>query len=159
MMKVPTVETSRFVSPLSSYRMRSESISPSPLQGEGRSEGKTFMHRQTNEIPRSLPPLIPPGRGEGSSSESKLGALREAAGKAVGSAFYGTMFQMMRESKFKTRIGNGGRGEEVFSAQLHEVLAERLGESKQSNLSDVLYRRLEKQQRLIDASTSRRSGE
>ena len=85
--------------------------------------------------------------------------LREAAGKTVGSAFYGTIFQMMRESPFKTKIGNGGRGEEVFSAQLHGVLAERLGESKQSNLSDVLYRRLEKQQQLIDASRIRRNGE
>jgi hypothetical protein len=86
------------------------------------------------------------------SKSSKLSKLRDAAGKTVGSAFYGTIFQMMRESPFKTKIGHGGRGEEVFSAQLHGVLAERLGESKQSNLSDVLYRRLEKQQRLINLS-------
>mgnify|MGYP001613282635 CR=1 FL=1 len=99
------------------------------------------------------------GSADTISKSSKLSALREAAGKTVGSAFYGTIFQMMRESPFKTKIGNGGRGEEVFSAQLHGVLAERLGESKQSNLSDVLYRRLEKQQRLIDASTSQRSWE
>ncbi len=93
------------------------------------------------------------GAADATSKNSRLGALREAAGKAVGSAFYGTMFEMMRESPFKTKIGNGGRGEEVFSAQLHGVLAERLGESKRNNLSDVLYRRLEKQQRLIQAST------
>jgi len=72
--------------------------------------------------------------------------LREAAGKAVGSAFYGTIFQMIRESPFKTNIGHGGRGEEVFSAQLHGVLAERLGPSNRHDLSDVLYGRLEKQQ-------------
>lgn len=84
--------------------------------------------------------------------------LREAAGKTVGSAFYGTIFQMMRESPFKTKFGSGGRGEEVFSAQLHGVLAERLGESKQSNLSEVLYRRLERQQQLIDAGKLQRSG-
>jgi Rod binding domain-containing protein len=85
--------------------------------------------------------------------------LREAAGKTVGSAFYGTIFQMMRESPFKTEIGSGGRGEEVFSAQLHGVLAERLGESKQCNLSDVLYRRLEKQQRLVDEAAGQRNRE
>jgi hypothetical protein len=85
--------------------------------------------------------------------------LREVAGKTVGSAFYGTIFQMMRESPFKSKFGNGGRGEEVFSAQLHGVLAERLGESKQSNLSEVLYRRLEKQQQLIDASKTPKGSE
>ena len=83
---------------------------------------------------------------------SRLGALRDAAGKTVGSAFYGTILKMMRESPFKTGIGHGGRGEEVFAAQLHGVLAERMGECRKNNLSDVLYRRLEKQQRLIDRS-------
>lgn len=89
---------------------------------------------------------------------SRLNALRDAAGKAVGSAFYGTLFQMMRESSFKTEIGHGGRGEEVFSAQLHGVFAERLGQARHNNLSDVLYRRLEKQQRLMDTVAVRRVG-
>lgn len=96
---------------------------------------------------------------ESEHSNTSGSRLREAAGKTVGSAFYGTIFQMMRESPFKTEIGSGGRGEEVFSAQLHGVLAERLGESKQCNLSDVLYRRLEKQQRLIDESAGQRNRE
>lgn len=91
-------------------------------------------------------------------SHARNPRLREAAGKTVGSAFYGTVFQMMRESPFKTNIGHGGRGEEVFAAQLHGVLAERLGESRRSNLSDILYRRLERQQRLIDSGSTQRSG-
>lgn len=85
---------------------------------------------------------------------SRLKSLRDAAGKTVGSTFYGTIFQMMRKSPFKTEIGHGGRGEEVFAAQLHGILAERMGECRKNNLSDVLYRRLEKQQRLIDDSLS-----
>lgn len=89
---------------------------------------------------------------------ARLDSLRVAAGKAVGSAFYGTLFQMMRDSKFKTNIGHGGRGEEVFSAQLHGVFAERLGQARHNNLSDVLYRRLEKQQRLFDTAATRRVG-
>lgn len=88
---------------------------------------------------------------------TRLAGLRDAAGKAAGSAFYGTLFQMMRDSKFKTEIGHGGRGEEVFSAQLHGIFAERLGQSGRNNLGDVLYRRLEKQQRLVDSVESRRA--
>lgn len=84
--------------------------------------------------------------------------LREAAGQVVGSAFYGTIFQMMRENPFKGKFGHGGRGEEVFSAQLHGVLAERMGQARQNNLSDVLYKRLEKQQRLIDSSRNEANG-
>ena len=90
-------------------------------------------------------------------SGSKLAALREASGKAAGSAFYGTMLQMMRESPFKTQFGHDGRGEEVFSAQLHGMLAERLGQSGKSNLGDILYERLEKQQRLMGQVVTGRS--
>ncbi len=137
-------------------------------------------------ISRSSSPLVPHGKGNGllqnrTLPKSEGGAkiqgagvhtselnshpvtpnpsrLREAAGKTVGSAFYGTIFQMIRETPFKTKIGHGGRGEEVFSAQLHEILAERLGESKRNNLSDVLFKRLEKQQQLIDAGKIQGSG-
>jgi len=77
-----------------------------------------------------------------------------AAGQVVGSAFYGTIFQMIRESPFKSKFGHGGRGEEVFSAQLHGVLAERMGQARNNNLSDVLYKRLENQQRRLDAGQS-----
>lgn len=91
-------------------------------------------------------------------TNSRLRTLRDTAGKAVGSAFYGTIFQMMRQSPFKTDIGHGGRGEEVFSAQLHGIFAERMGECRNHNLSDVLYRRLEKQQRLIDQTRVKAGG-
>jgi hypothetical protein len=82
--------------------------------------------------------------------QSRLGSLRQLAGKTVGSAFYGTVFQMIRKSPFKTEIGHGGRGEEVFAAQLHGLFAERMGEARGHNLGDVLYRRLERQQQRID---------
>jgi len=79
-----------------------------------------------------------------------LAQLREVTGRVVGSVFYGAMLKMMRESSLKSPIGHGGRGEEAFAGQLDGVLAERLGEASKRGLGEVLYRHLEKQQRLMD---------
>ena len=78
-----------------------------------------------------------------------LDRLEEATGQLVGSVFYGTLLKTMRESELKGAYGHGGRGEEVFAAQLHGILAERLGKQTKGGLSEVLYRHLEKQQTLI----------
>lgn len=78
-----------------------------------------------------------------------LARLRRAAGEVVGTTFYGTLLKSMRESEWKGKYGHGGRGEEVFSAQLHGILAERLGTAQRRGLPEALYARLEKQQRLI----------
>lgn len=75
--------------------------------------------------------------------------LRETAGRAVGSVFFGTLLKTMRESTLKGPYGHGGRGEEVFAAQLHEVLAQRMGTRMHHGLHDAVYRLLEGQQRLI----------
>ncbi len=84
-----------------------------------------------------------------SAPPTDLQRLKEASGQIVGSVFYGGMLKAMRESKLKGAYGHGGRGEEVFSAQLHGILAEKMGEASNGSLTDVLYRRLEKQQQLI----------
>jgi len=78
--------------------------------------------------------------------------LRETIGGAVGSVFYGTLMKTMRNSKLQGAFGHGGRGEELFAAQLHTILAERMGARSPVGLVDSLYRRLERQQRLIDGS-------
>ncbi len=76
--------------------------------------------------------------------------LREAAGQAVGSVFFGTLLKMMRESDLKGGYGHGGRGEDVFSAQLHGLFAERLGGAVKTPLTEAIVRTLERQQRLMD---------
>jgi len=86
-----------------------------------------------------------------STARPALGQLREATGRVVGSVFYGTMLKMMRESSLKSQIGHGGRGEEAFAGQLDGIWAERLGEASHRGLGEVLYRHLERQQRLMDA--------
>lgn len=68
--------------------------------------------------------------------------LKEVIGKVVGSVFYGTLLRTMRDSTIKGKYGHGGRGEEIFSAQLHDLLAERMGASSNNGLTKGLYRSL-----------------
>lgn len=78
--------------------------------------------------------------------------LKQMAGEVVGSTFFGTLLKMVRESELKGPYGHGGRGEEVFKAQLHGLYAERLGGAMETSLSDALYRSLERQQRAMARS-------
>ena len=78
-----------------------------------------------------------------------LGRLREATGEVVGSVFYGTLLRTMRESELKGRYGHGGRGEEIFAAQLHGVMAEKMGQATNGGLADAIYKSLEHQQSLV----------
>jgi hypothetical protein len=90
--------------------------------------------------------------------QADLARLREAAERITGSVFFGTMLSTMRESGMKGRYGHGGRGEEVFAAQLHGILAERAGGAASGGgLARHLYRRLEHQQTLL--STRMANGE
>lgn len=84
---------------------------------------------------------------QGSGQRDKL---REATRQLVGSVFYGTLLKNMRASSLRGEIGHGGRGEEVFGAQLDGVLAERAGMATRGGLADHLYKHLEHQQKLIN---------
>lgn len=78
--------------------------------------------------------------------------LRQAAGQVVGSVFFGTLLKTMRESKLKGPFGHGGRGEEIFGAQLHGMWAEKIGETSRGGVSDAIYGRLKHQQELLSAT-------
>ena len=71
--------------------------------------------------------------------------LRAAAGEVVGLTFYGTLLAMQRDSELKGKYGHGGRGEEIFTAQLHGLLAERMGQRGNNALTDAIVRAYEKQ--------------
>ncbi len=83
--------------------------------------------------------------------ERDLRQLRQATGQIVGSVFFGTLLKTMRESELNGPFGHGGRGEEVFAGQLHGIWAERMGETSNNGVSNALYRRLERQQRLLSS--------
>jgi Rod binding domain-containing protein len=70
--------------------------------------------------------------------------LKQAADEIVGSVFYGTMLRQLRSSTFKGKYGHGGRGEEVFQAQLDQVFAKEMGRSKNANISEAIVDRYER---------------
>ena len=87
--------------------------------------------------------------------------LKEVTGQVLGSVFFGTLLRIMRETESKGMYGHGGRGEEVFSAQLHGIFAERLGATLRTPLGEAIYRSLEGQQKRInqERSAARGSGQ
>jgi hypothetical protein len=70
--------------------------------------------------------------------------LKKTVDELVGTVFFGEVFKTVRQSTLKGKYGHGGRGEEVFSAQLHDVLAKRLGQSKSLGINNALYKRFAK---------------
>ena len=87
--------------------------------------------------------------GTSAGGKSDLARLRNAVGAVTGSIFYGTLLKTMRESGLKGSFGHGGRGEEVFAAQLHGILAEEMGKATRGGIADSLYSTMEHQQLLI----------
>jgi Rod binding domain-containing protein len=80
---------------------------------------------------------------------SKLSELREATGSVVGSVFYGTLLKNLRASELKGEYGHGGRGEEVFQAQLDQTLADQAGQAASFNLADIIVQQYEPQVRML----------
>lgn len=87
---------------------------------------------------------------ENSTIPAHLKPLHEAVGKVVGLTFFGEMLKTMRQSKSNGTIGHGGRGEEIFAAQLHGIYAEQMGSaSGKGQLGEAIYKHLAKQQERI----------
>ena len=53
----------------------------------------------------------------------------------VGQTFYGSMLKSMRETVGKAPYFNGGMAEKMFTQQLDQMLAEKLGKTSASKLS------------------------
>ncbi|HOW72466.1 MAG TPA: hypothetical protein PKY77_17850 [Phycisphaerae bacterium] len=70
--------------------------------------------------------------------------LRQVADELVGATFFGPMLKMARENPFKGKIGHGGRGEDMFGAQLDMALAKRASISLKTDLSDAICKRYAK---------------
>ncbi len=71
-----------------------------------------------------------------------LKELRTAVNEVVGSVFFAPLLRSMRNSPLKGTYGHGGRGEEVFQAQLDQILAERAGQASNSSLNKTIFDRL-----------------
>lgn len=81
--------------------------------------------------------------------QQEISRLRKASGELVGSVFFGKLLETMRDNPLKGKYGHGGRGEEVFAAQFHGLIAERLGNASGNSLGNLIVKSLERQQQLI----------
>lgn len=77
--------------------------------------------------------------------------VKETTGRVIGSVFFGTLLKAMRESSLKGEYGHGGRGEEVFTAQLHGLIAEELGMTIQRGPMAAISRQFSRQAELMGA--------
>jgi len=68
--------------------------------------------------------------------------LREKIEEFVGVTFFGTLLKTMRTSHLRGKYGHGGRGEQIFRAQLDMELAQRAGRGLRSSLTEAIYRQL-----------------
>jgi len=69
----------------------------------------------------------------------KQSDMRAQVGEFVGNVFYGTLLRQMQASKIKGKYFHGGRGEEVFQAQLGMELAKRMGQAPNDPIANEIY--------------------
>ena len=65
--------------------------------------------------------------------------LREVFNDFVGQTFFGQMIKAMRTSVGKPAYFHGGRGEEVFQAQLDQQLAEEMSDATADSITGPMY--------------------
>ena len=71
----------------------------------------------------------------------RLQVLRQAVDEVVGATFFAPMLKAARSSAIRSKVFHGGRGEEVFGAQLDAELARRASMGMHNGLNDTLFRR------------------
>lgn len=82
-------------------------------------------------------PGTPPSAAATGNAEQK--ELRQAFDSFVGEVFFGQMLKAMRKTVGKPAYLHGGRAEEIFTQQLDQVLAQKLGETTASKFSGPMY--------------------
>jgi Rod binding domain-containing protein len=67
----------------------------------------------------------------------------EQVRKWVGLSFFGTMMKQMRESPFRSKLMDGGRGGEMFGEMYDQQLAQRMGKGVGSKLINSIVKKIE----------------
>jgi hypothetical protein len=70
--------------------------------------------------------------------------LRASVQEMVGQTFFGQMLKIARNSPLNNKMFHGGRGEQVFGAQLDAEFAKQVGTGTKNSLADAIYDRLAK---------------
>ena len=65
--------------------------------------------------------------------------LREVFDKFVGQSFYSQLLSAMRQTVGRPAYFHGGRAEEVFQAQLDQLLSERLSDAGAESFTEPMF--------------------
>ena len=80
------------------------------------------------------------------SSPTQHDKLAQQAQKWVAMTFYGTLMKQMRNSPFRSKLLDGGRGGEAFGAMYDQRLAEHMTRGPGRKLADAIVRKIEARQ-------------
>ena len=72
---------------------------------------------------------------------SRADQVRQQMTELVGLALFLPLLKQARQSAFRSELFHGGAGEEMFAAQLDQVIADRLSQRTNLPLVEVAYRR------------------
>jgi len=74
---------------------------------------------------------------------AKHAALVDQVRKWVGLSFFGTVLKQARQSPFRSKIMDGGRGGEMFGQMYDQQIAQKLGRGAGAKLVDSVVNKLE----------------
>lgn len=76
--------------------------------------------------------------------EARHNKLVEQAQKWVGQTFYGTLMKQMHNSPFKSKILDGGRGQQAFQPLMDQQLVDRMSRKSAKGLVRSIVKKIEK---------------
>jgi hypothetical protein len=79
--------------------------------------------------------------GTGNADIDHARAVRQAFTSFVGETFYSQMIKSMRTTTDKPEYFHGGKGEEVFTAQLDRVMSEEMTEASADRFANPMFER------------------
>ncbi len=95
-------------------------------------------------VPKNPPSAIDPDREAAAGDHEALG---EAFQSFVGQTLFGQLLSSMRKTVGKPAYFHGGRAEEIFQAQLDQVLAEKMADTSAEKLSEPMLELFELRRR------------
>ena len=84
--------------------------------------------------------------------------LAGQAQKWVSQTFFGTLLKQMRNSPFKSKLFEGGRGGEAFQSLYDQRLADHMARGAGHKLVDAITRKIEARKAYAQAAKGKRSG-
>ena len=93
----------------------------------------------SSPCPRSVENLAVEGKPPATLDGKQEPDLRRVFNQFVGETFYGQLLSAMRKTVGRPAYFHGGRAEEVFQAQLDQVLGQRMAEASADSFAKPMF--------------------